>query len=101
MSKGSDRSETWNLTKQQTLKLRTMQGARERIMINITWRDRKNQSTRYHGNDKLTQNGIGLVMWLEEQTTIGQPALRSGRFGDTQGTEEDQGRDGGTTCIVL
>ena len=40
-------------------------------------------------------------MWLEEQTTIGQPALRSGRFGDTQGTEEDQGRDGGTTSIVL
>ena len=29
--------------------------------------------------------------------TIGKPALRSGRPEDTQGTEEDQGRDGGTT----
>ena len=43
-------SETWNLT----------QRAHEKIMINITWRDRKtaqrirekNKSTRYHGNDK-------------------------------------------------
>ena len=34
-------SDTWNLTKQQTLKLRTMQRAHERIMLNITWRDRK------------------------------------------------------------
>ena len=34
-------SETWNLTKQQTLKLRTMQRADERIRQNITWRDRK------------------------------------------------------------
>ena len=41
MSKGSDGSETWNLTKQQTLKLKNMQGARERNMINITWRDLK------------------------------------------------------------
>ena len=38
----------------------------------------------------------GLVMWREEQTTVGQPALHSGRPGDTQGTEEDQERDGGT-----
>ena len=29
--------------------------------------------------------------------TVGQPALRSGRPGDTQGTEEDQRRDGGKT----
>ena len=27
--------------KQQTLKLRTMQRAHERVVINITWRDRK------------------------------------------------------------
>ena len=40
-------------------------------------------------------------MWLEEQTTIGQPALRPGSPGNTKGTEEDQGRDGGTTWIVL
>ena len=33
--------ETWNLTKRQTLKLRTMQRAHERTMLNITWRDRK------------------------------------------------------------
>ena len=26
-------------------------------------------------------NGIELVMWREEQTTVGQPALRSGRLG--------------------
>ena len=53
-------SETWNLMKQQTLKLRTMQRSHKRIRLNITWRDRKtanrsekkNQSTRYHGNDK-------------------------------------------------
>lgn len=52
--------ETWNLMKQQTLKLRTMQRSHKRIRLNITWRDRKtanrsekkNQSTRYHGNDK-------------------------------------------------
>ena len=34
-------AETWNLTKQETLKLRTMQRAHERIMLNINWRDRK------------------------------------------------------------
>ena len=33
--------ETCNLTKQQTLKLRTLQRVRERIMLNITWRDHK------------------------------------------------------------
>ena len=37
----SYRSETRNFMKQQTLKLRTMQRAHERIMLNITWRDRK------------------------------------------------------------
>ena len=34
-------AETWNLTKKQTLKLRTMQRVHERIMLNITWRDHK------------------------------------------------------------
>ena len=34
-------SKTCNLTKQQTLKLRTMQRAHERTRQNITWRDRK------------------------------------------------------------
>ena len=34
-------SETWNLTKTLTLKLRTMQRAHERIMLGITWRDHK------------------------------------------------------------
>ena len=37
------------------------------------------------------------VMWREEQTNIGQPALRSACSGDTQGTKEDQGQDKGTT----
>ena len=46
----------------------------------------------YHGNNKQTQMELG-----EEQITVGQPALRSGRPGDTQGTEEDQRQDGGTT----
>ena len=34
-------AETWNLTKKLSLKLRTMQRAQERIMLNLTWRDRK------------------------------------------------------------
>ena len=34
-------SETWNLTKIQTMKLSSMQRAHERIMLNITWRDHK------------------------------------------------------------
>ena len=34
-------SETWNSTKIQTMKLRSMQRAYERIMLNITWRDHK------------------------------------------------------------
>ena len=34
-------AETWNLTKRLTLKLRSMQRAHERIMLNITWRDHK------------------------------------------------------------
>ena len=34
-------AETWNLTKKLSLKLRTMQRAHERIMLGITWRDRK------------------------------------------------------------
>ena len=51
-------SETqWNRKKQQTLKLRIIQRDHERIIVNITWRNRKtaqwirNQSTRYNGND--------------------------------------------------
>jgi len=32
-------SETWNLTKKQLLKLRSMQRAHERIMLGVTWRD--------------------------------------------------------------
>ena len=40
-------------------------------------------------------------MRREEQTTVGQPAPCCGRPEDTQGTEEDQGRDGGTIKIVL
>ena len=33
--------ETCNLTKQQAFKLRTLQRVRERIVLNITWRDHK------------------------------------------------------------
>lgn len=40
-------------------------------------------------------------MCLEERIDNRWAALRSGRPGDTQGTEEDQGRDGGTVWIVL
>ena len=45
-------AETWNLTKKQALKLRTMQRAHERIMLNITWKDRKTAA------------------WIREQTKI-------------------------------
>ena len=34
-------AETWNITKKQTLELRSMQRTHERIMLNITWRDHK------------------------------------------------------------
>ena len=34
-------AETWNLTRKEVIKLRTMQRAHERIMLNLTWRDRK------------------------------------------------------------
>ena len=34
-------AETWNLTKKLTTKLRTMQRAHERIMMGLTWRDKK------------------------------------------------------------
>ena len=40
-------------------------------------------------------------MWIEEQTTVGQPALRSERPGETQGTEGNQGGDGRMTWILL
>ena len=40
-------------------------------------------------------------MWLEEQTTVGQAALRSGRPGETQGTKENQGGDARMTKILL
>ena len=40
-------------------------------------------------------------MRREEQTTVGQPAPCSGLPEDTQGTEEGQGRDGGTIKIVF
>ena len=46
-------------------------------------------------------NGIGLDMWLEEQTTVGQPALRSGRPEETHGTEGNQGGDGRMTKILV
>ena len=45
-------AETWNLTKKQALKLRTMQRAHERVMLNITWRDRKT------------------AKWIREQTKV-------------------------------
>ena len=45
---------------------------------------------------KLKWNWAGHVAKRTEDNR-GQPALRSGRPRDTQGTEEDQGRDGGTT----
>ncbi|CAH3147198.1 unnamed protein product, partial [Porites lobata] len=54
---------TWNLTKQQILKLRTMQRAHVRIMA------RSNQSNRYHGNNKQTQMELG---WLFGEKN-GQP----------------------------
>jgi len=37
------------------------------------------------------KRSIWLVMWREEQATVGLPALRSGRPWDTKGTEEDRG----------
>ena len=40
-------------------------------------------------------------MWIDEQTTVGQPALRSGRPGETQGTEGNQGGDGRMTWVLL
>ena len=40
-------------------------------------------------------------MWLKEQITVEPHYVLPGRPGDTQGTEEDQGRDGGTVWIVL
>ena len=36
----------------------------------------------------------------EEQTNVGQRALRSARLGDKQGTKEDQGQDEGTSYIA-
>jgi len=45
-------AETWNLTKALTLKLRTMQRAHERIMLGITWQDRKT------------------AKWIREQTKV-------------------------------
>ena len=45
-------AETWNLTKKQTLKLRTMQRAHKIIMLSITWRDCKTAT------------------WIREQTKI-------------------------------
>ena len=40
-------------------------------------------------------------MWLEQQTTVAQSALRSRRPGEIQGIEKDQRQDGGMTWIVL
>ena len=37
----------------------------------------------------------------EEQATVGQPVLRSGRPGETQGTEGNQRGDGRMTWILL
>ena len=34
-------SEKWNLTTKQSHKLRTMYRAHERLMLNITWKDKK------------------------------------------------------------
>lgn len=36
---------------------------------------KKKQTTRYHKNDR-NPNGIGLDVWREGQTTVGQPSLR-------------------------
>ena len=47
-----------------------------------------------NGPDPVTLAQCGLA---GVGATVGQPTLRSGRPGDTKGTEEDQGRDGGTT----
>ena len=45
--------ETCNLTKQQTFKLRTLQRVRERIMLNITWRDHKTAQQIRTKNNKV------------------------------------------------
>ena len=71
-----------------------MQRARERIMLNITWRERKTapwirekkQSTRYHGNDKQTQIGLG---WSEEPLDNRHCVL------DTPGTHKEPKEDQG------
>jgi len=34
-------AETWNLTRKEVIKVRTMQRAHERIMLKLTWCDRK------------------------------------------------------------
>ena len=51
------RAETWNLTKKQMLKLRTMQRVREQIMLNITWLDRKTSNKNKHDKRCLMQPG--------------------------------------------
>ena len=49
-------------------------------LISVDPRNKKKQTTRYHKNDR-NPTGIGLVVWREGQTTVGQPSLR--RPGDT------------------
>ena len=49
-------------------------------LISMDPRNKKKQTTRYHKNDR-NPNGIGLVVWREGQTTVGQSSLR--RPGDT------------------
>ena len=57
---------------------------------------RKNQSTRYYGNDKQTQIELSWSCGEKNRKPLDNPSLRSGRPRDTQGTKEDRGRDGGT-----
>ena len=43
-------------------------------LISMDLRKKNKQTKRYHKNDR-NSNGIGLVMWREEQATVGQPTL--------------------------
>ena len=82
-----------------------MQRANERIMLNITrWERKTAQWIREKSKvrdimetiSKLKWNWAW-VMWREEQTNVGQRALRSARPRDKKENKEDQGRDKGTT----
>ena len=58
-------SETWNLTKKQTMKLRTTQRSHEKKMLVITWKHKKKQTAKQIREQTKLQDIVKTIKMLK------------------------------------